>query len=335
MTDKTDFPTWICDGYSKIQPQLSCNIGNRLNDCRNEFQKFSKKLNEFPDKIEVFEILSLSPSDLIPDYHHSIGALNNVCKSVIGSWYFRHVCKLRGYLCGLENSMETGNWLVACACTRNILEDVAHFDFYLRRIDRKLQKLIQLQKNEKRNSWKDLNPSKNWTDQYLGCQLEIIAYAKRAIQGSEYDWDAYLNKIADAQGISREELDINVTNDDQRTHVKKCIKEAQFTEHYKDLSERCHPNFGSNTLVIYKRKNRSKKYNTVVFSDKVKWYDGACAFFEVACEPIISTFHLGNSNIVKAEEVYSEFTEMADNSSDSLIDFLKKINRKKLPESCA
>ena len=333
MKVREDFPQWICDGQRKMKLQLSHNVGNRLDDCRAGFQKFSKKLNEFPDEIEVFEILTLSPEDLIPDFHHSIGALNNVCKSVIGSWYFRHVCKLRGYLCGLENSMETGNWLVACTCTRNILEDVAHFDFYLRRIDERLKKLIQLHKNEKKNCWKGLDPAKNWLDQYLRCQFEIIAYAKKSIQGSKYDWASYFKKIADAERMSLKELKLHVTNDDQRTHVTTCIKEAQsrhpfpFYEHYKDLSERCHPNFGSNGLVIHRRKNRTKKYNTVVFSDRVKWYDGACAFLEVACEPIISTFHLGSSNIVKAEEVYSKFTEMAEKSSYSLIDFLKKINR--------
>ena len=332
MTDNTDFPQWICNGYQRIQSQSRCSVGNRLGDCRTEFQNFSRKLSEFPEKIEMYEILTTSPQKIMSEFPHVFGALDHLCEYWIGSWYSQHVCKVRGYLCGLRDSMENGNWLVACACTRNILEDVTHFDFFLRRIEKKFLKMIQLQKNESKRIKKGINPNDSWYNQNIECYLGIIAAARKAIQGSNYDWDSYLDEIAADLGISREELDLEMNSSDKRTHIQKCIDESElhhpfpFKKHYDSLSERCHPNFGSNALAIYKRESKSEKYGTIWFSDKIKNYDGACVFFDIACEPIISTFIVGNKNIVKVMNIHSIFTRMAKKSSSPINNLLTKID---------
>lgn len=332
MTNEVDFPHWIRDEYQDIQKQLTPSVRDRIDICRQEFQKLSQTLDQFSTEIEIYEILTTSPKELMSDFPHEFGALDHLCEYWIGSWYLRHVCKVRGYLSGLKSTMETGNWLVACTCTRSILEEVTHFDLFLRRIEERFKKVIQLVNNEAKRINKGIEPPEKWYRQYVECHLEIVAAAAKAIQGSNYDWDSYLDEIANDLGVSRVELDMDMNCTDSRTHTHKCIEKSQshhklpFSKHYDDLSERCHPNFGSNMLVISKREKKSDKYGTVWFSDRVRNRDGACFFFEIACEPIISTFSIGNANIVKVMSIHSIFTRMAEKSSSPINNLLTKID---------
>ena len=332
MTSETDFPQWICGEYQDIQSQVTPGVGDRMDTCRKEFQKLSQTLDKFPTEIEIYEILTASPKELMSDFPHAFGALAHLCEYWVGSWYFRHVCKVRGYLLGLKTAMEDGNWLVACTCTRSILEEVVHFDLFLRRIEERFKKIIQLVNNEAKRINKGIEPPENWHKQYIDCHLEIVMAAAKAIQGTNYDWGSYLDDIADDLGVSRVELDMDMNCTDSRTHILKCIEKSQsnhdlpFNKHYDDLSERCHPNFGSNMLVISKREKKSEKYGTVWFSDRVRNCDGACFFFEIACEPIISTFSVGTANIVKVMNIHSIFTKMAEESSSPINNLLARIN---------
>lgn len=125
---------------------------------------------------------------------------------------------------------------------------------------------------------------------------------------------------------------MEINSSDRRTHIQKCIDDSQshyslpFSKHYNDLSERCHPNFGSCMLVISRTKKISRKYNAIWFSDKIKNYDGACCYFEVACEPIISAFSVGYANINKVMNIHHRFKEIAKGSTSPINNFLREVD---------
>jgi hypothetical protein len=140
-----------------------------------------------------------------------------------GYWLYRHVYKLKAYADGLAFSLESGNWLMACTCLRNMFEEIAHFDLYFSRIDRNIKKIEQLEKNEAKRIRQGKRPSEKWIKDYITCDLDIIQNIEKAVHGSDFDWVSWLSSTFKDLRNGIEEPGAFKQSSSRKTHINDCI----------------------------------------------------------------------------------------------------------------
>lgn len=317
MTDETDFPHWICYEYQRIQSYLSPSVGDRLDECRRNFQNLSRVLKEFPESEKIDVIHAESPTDVQEYFRNRFGALTHICKYWVGYWHHQHVYKVKAYFDGINKSMEIGNWLVACSCLRSLLEEVTHFDLFLNKISIKFRKYQQLIREAMNHHKKKKIPSHRWVEDFVRCLLDIGAYVSKCAYGSDFNWDGFAKNFVSDIEDDHTKANVDLTVFPSKVHVNDCIKKSQkhhywpFEKHYNILSETCHPNLGSTILVIADQKRISDQFSKIRFSHNIHGYNGASRFFEIACDPMISTLSVGYQNINMSQYIYSEFVRNA------------------------
>lgn len=321
---KFDFPQWICKEYSDLQSHLDPDSTGYLDDCRTQFQKLSRLLDKCPEEGEIFEIYTTCSTALEKYFSTNLGSLAHLCEYKIGYWHYRHVYKLKAYFDGLTKSMEDGNWLVAFTCLRNMLEEIANFDLFLKKITSKMRKFDKLFDDAKRRLRKSKKPTPQWIEDFVVCQIDIIEYAEKCIYGSDFKWNDFARRTAEEIGQNYQDLGINMSWLPRKTHVNDGIRGSQkyhnlpFKQHYDRLSELCHPNFGSNMMIIADQKKFHELFGNICFSHKSRNFDGACKFFQLAQDPIRATFSVGFENIISSQNLYNYFVDYAQKHPSTL-----------------
>jgi hypothetical protein len=317
MEDDSVFPDWIENDYAEIYANLSATSAKSIKRFRTEYQRFQKRLKPLPDQVEMYEIYTTSADDLRPFFQNAFSALAHCCEYLVGYWMYQHAYKLSGYAEGLKHSLEGGNWLVAASCLRSIFEEIAHFDYFHSRLEKIVHKISQLEKNEGKRIRQGKQPSEKWIKDYIECDLNLIRSLEKALQGSDFDWSAWLSQKLD----EGQKLDVNteeaLRSKSRKTHVNDCIENMEvvhkkpFKHHYDILCDMVHPNFGSNTLVVVSRQKFNELFGRVWLSSKSAKQEAACWFFEIASEPMADVLSIGSQNLSSALDIFSSYQRRA------------------------
>lgn len=314
MTNESAFPSWIEEDLPQIKSTLVPKIGNRLDTCREELQGLLDILGTIPEGVPIPEV----SKDGLGRLPAPFGLTLYGCRYWIEQSYYRHVCKVRAYLRGLKYAMESGNWLVGVSCLRNAYEEIVYFDYHLKVVKEYLQKLDGLGKPEDIKGKNKERKLIKWGNSYIQLHLKIIERLSNALQGTGIDWKEYTRALTEGSEIDHSELNVNKMEEIKRTHINDCIRNADkeypqlsIKSYYDNLSEMCHPNLGSNMLVFSDRKILSQYIGGVTLSTEVRLISGACMFFEMTCEPMISAFSLENGNMATATEILNRYQDIA------------------------
>ncbi len=332
MTGDRVFPDWIEDDYDGIRSSLSSPAAKSIDRFRSRYSRLQKEIQPLPSEVEMYEIYQISAERLQGYFPDAFSSLTHCCEYLVGFWLYRHAYKMNAYDDGLKYSLSAGNWLIAFTCLRNMFEEIAHYNFYLSRIERNVKKIDQLEKNETKRVRQGKRPSDKWIKDYISCDLEIIRNIEKALQGSDFDWASWIKQ--NLQGLHDEGLASQAfkQSESRKTHVNDCISHMEkghnkpFSAYYDILSEMVHPNFGSNTLVIKTREKFNQTFGRVWMAGAIQEQEAACWFFEVASEPMAETLAVSTRNLSVAKNLYSAFQRRAEASSSALGHGLVKPN---------
>ena len=333
MTKEPVFPSWIEDEYKRIRSMLPNDLGEKFDECRIEYKSLSQSLSDLQKTTTIYEIPNLSIERLYPYFDAGNSAFDFLCKSWVGYFYYQHIYRIKAYFEGLEHSMKTGNWLTGFICLRCLMEETVHFDYFISRIGKVVEKMDQLFRIQSKNLKKGKEPPIEWQINLMKCQHEIISYAAKSVEGSKFDWEDYVRKLSIKTGYNNDDLDIETDSSATGINILTCISDSSkrhgkmLNEHYNVLSEFCHPNFGSNTFVIEQKRELFENFNSIRFSHQVRNYEAASRFFEMSCNPIISTFSTERVNICRGRILCEFFNRLAGSHPSILNEIIRNLEK--------
>lgn len=328
MSSDIVFPKWIEDDYDGIRSNLSPAGAKSVDLFRTHYGLLLQQLRSLPAQVEMYEIYQISPKKLEGSFPDAFSALAHCCEYMVGYWFYRHAYKIKSHVDGLNYSFQSGNWLLACSCLRSIFEEVAHFDFYLSRIDRSVAKISQLEKNEAKRIKQGKHPPEKWVQDYITCDLDIIQNLEKAIHGSDFDWRSWIERCLTESQSESVNLTILKHSESRKTHINDCIANMEkkhkkkFFPLYDLLCDMVHPNFGSNTLVIITREKFTETFGRVSMADTIKNQEAACWFFEIASDTMTEPLSIASQNISAVSGLYAAFQNRAKKVRVQLIIFL-------------
>jgi len=88
-----------------------------------------------PARSVLFELYKITPAKLKQVFDDGLVGLTHACESLLGFWSFQHGYKFKASLDGYQYAMNEGNFLLAFSCARAMFEEMAHFHFFLLRIE--------------------------------------------------------------------------------------------------------------------------------------------------------------------------------------------------------
>lgn len=330
MTRDRVFPDWIEDDYDGIRSSVSSPTAKSIDRFRSQYSRFVQEIQPLPAEVEMYEIYQISVDRLQKYFPDAFSALTHCSEYLVGFWLYRHAYKMSAYDDGLKYSLNAGNWLMACTCLRNMFEEIAHFDFYLSRIERNVRKIDQLERNEAKRIRQGKRPPDKWIKDYISCELEIIKNIEKSVQGSDFDWASWIGRILKElhnEGLSSE---VVKQSESRKTHVNDCISHMEkthkkpYSAYYDILSEMVHPNFGSNTLVVKTRERFNQTFGRLWMAGSIQHHEAACWFFEVVSEPMTETLAVATRNLSVAKNLYSVFQRRAEASGSTIAQVLGK-----------
>lgn len=170
---------------------------------------------------------------------------------------------------------------------------------------------------------KGRRPTEDWIKKYMSCQLEIIRQAKRAVEGSDYDWRGWDAHILGELGVAEVDISAKIRTHSQprKTHINDCLRSLEETSQLKAndvyalLSEMVHPNFGSNTLVVVARNKMSDFHGEAILASNPKNVEAAAWFFELAAAPLSDIFRLEASYIARGQALLKFFQNVASSTA--------------------
>lgn len=317
MEQDLALPRWIEDEYDQIRSCLGPDSARSADRFRSEYTHLLKIMAPLPAKVEMFEIYKISMNSLHPYFQNPFVALAHCCEYMVGYWFYRHAFKMKAFIDGLANSMESGNWLMAVSCLRHILEESSHFDFYLSKIERSVKKIEQLEKNEAKRIKQGKRPSDKWIEDYIACDLHIVTSLEKAACGSDFDWATWVHNALKDTHSNAEVTEFFRQSSSRKTHINDCISHMEkvhgkpFSKYYDLLSEMVHPNFGSNTLVLVTREKLNDVFGRVWLARSTRTQEAAGWFFEIVAEPMTETFAIATRNISASGQLFALFQKRA------------------------
>jgi hypothetical protein len=138
---------------------LSSRSVRDLENYSEQFPKTKTFFDSLPDKSVLFELYNIAPDKLRQVFDDGFVALAHACESVVGHWSFQHAHKFKASLNGFQYAMGEGNFLLAFSCARSMFEEMAHFHFFLSRIEASHSKAVQLAEQEAPRARKGKEPA--------------------------------------------------------------------------------------------------------------------------------------------------------------------------------
>ena len=323
MTRKVIYPSWLteCD-LDCIRSMSSPKVGESLDECQLQLQRLSDNLDKFPEEMEFFSIKNYYPTEeLLSYYTKEFDSVIHLCECWSYRWFCQHAYRMKGHFDFFKKSMESGNWTVACSLLRNIIEEIAHFDFYLGKISKEFDEISKIQKEDEVSENEGRHADPDLDRRFRSCHIEIIKIMSLAIFRTSIDWEEYMKRISHEYGIDFEKPDIEDEDMFDKVNILTAIDKMsarykeKFREHYDILSEMVHPNFGANILVISSTDQLGEVYEALRMSSNIKTITGANLFFDVSSKIIASAFSVENHNLFRAQTVHELFREKYEKGS--------------------
>ena len=323
MTGKIIYPSWLTEGdLDRIRSTSRPNVEKSLDECQLQLQRLSENLDKFPEKMEFFSIQGYYPTeDLLPYYTKKFDSVIHLCECWSYRWFCQHAYRMRAHFDFLKKSMEAGNWTVACSLLRNIIEEIAHFDFYLGKISEEFDKISKIQEEGKATELEESSTAQDLNQKFLSCHLEVVTLMVQAISRTSVDWEKYMKKISNEYGLDFEKPDIEDEDMFRKVNILTAIDKMstrykeKFREQYDILSEMVHPNFGANILVIDSTEQLGKVYENLHISSNIRTVTGAQLFFDISSEIIASAFSVENRNLFMAQKIHELFRKAYEEGS--------------------
>jgi hypothetical protein len=205
-----------------------------------------------------------------------------------------------------------------------MFEEMAHFHFFLDRIEASHHRAVQLSEQEEPRFRNGKQPTEDWTKKFISARLEIAKRVAKAIQGSDYNWKGWYKDTLEKYDLPDGELEalIAAHTNARKTHINDCLasleekQQLNANDTYNLLSEMVHPNFGSNTLVIVTRSRISDLVGNVELSSNPKNVEAAAWFFELAATPLVRVFELERNYVKRSQELLKFYKNAASTSRE-------------------
>ena len=186
-------------------------------------------ISKLPEQTVLYELYQLKPDKLKTLFQSPYVALVHSCEAVLGFWSFQHAYKFKSFFDGFNYAITEGNFLLAFSCARAMFEEIAHFHFFLVRIETSHEKAAHLWAQAAPRFRRGKPPTEDWVKNFVTALLEIIQRGAKAIQGSDYNWNGWFReKLGEAEV---EEVDISKEaashTEFRKTHINDCISELE------------------------------------------------------------------------------------------------------------
>lgn len=312
-------PEWIEQAYNEVSISLHESKRDEVARFYSEIKEFKILLEKFDDSAEIAEIYKITPEDLKEVFPDPYTALAHACEFLLYRFLIQHVFKLKALFSGIEHSLECANWLLASNCCRSIYEEISYFHYFGKRVTVNSEKTETLIRNEKQNLLRGKQPEKIWIKNYIELQLNTLEQLQKALEGSDYDWISIQNQIYKNYEATSEHSHVENKNNPRprKTHINDCLRAIEKAEgipalaQYAVLSEMVHPNFGSNTLVLYSRNKHNHIAGDITLSPKPKNTESLVWFFEFFITPMADIFKVAIKNINYLNNQAKSYQDMA------------------------
>ena len=245
-------PKWIINQSDDLKKSLTPQ--NQL-----AFDNIVQKMRELwsmhqcmPSEFHIAEVYNVNPRDMQKLFSDPVRALMFACEFTIATFHFSHISKNKSYLIGLKSALNENNYLVSMACLRGILEELAHYGYFARRLQQRRRVLDKTSNPPKKKGQAYVK----WFEKLSGELMEIVTLMRRAVHGSDYDWSSWFKNIYSEHGVLISE---DETSEIKKLHINDCLRDLEkktkspIVAYYDLLSEMVHPNRGSQMLVIDSR----------------------------------------------------------------------------------
>ena len=319
-------PEWLSSHQLQLRKRLSSIREKDLESYSEQLSMTKMVFDALPDSSTLFELYKVTPEKLEPVFGNGLVGLTHACESLLGFWSYQHAYKFKASFDGYQYAMDVGNFLLAFSCARAMFEEMAHFHFFLLRVEASHSKLAQLFDQEAPRIRKGKSPSEDWSRKVIASQLEILKRVAKAVQGSDFDWKSWFRQAAERHELPDAAIEklVSEHTETRKTHINDCLdvldkkSDLKATETYALLSEMVHPNFGSNSLVIVTRSHFSEVVGQVVLSSNPKTVEAAAWFFELAAAPLGQIFELERNCITRSQRLMRYYQKWAVNLSQEI-----------------
>lgn len=312
-------PEWLGDSYSELHTRLSPKASRELDAFTKQLFLTKEWFGKLPERSVLYELYQIEPEKLKLLFDDAYSALAHSCEAVLGRWFFQHAYKFKSSFDWFNYSLNEGNFLLAFSCVRGMFEEMAHFHFFLVRIEASHEKAAHLWRQAEPRFLKGRPPTDDWTRNFLTALLEILQRALKAIQGSDYDWKGWFRQALANFEVPEVEVSTQVASHTEmrKTHINDCLAELEKKSQldatcvYNLLSEMVHPNFGSNTLVIVTRNRINDLVGEAVLSSNPKNVEAAAWFFELIAEALSRILELERNYLKRSQALFSFYQGVA------------------------
>ena len=197
---------------------------------------------------------------------------------------------------------------MAMSCLRGITEELAHYAYFARRLKVLREKLYKVSNPPKKKG----RPYKKWLERFIADLLEIISLMQRAVQGSGFNWNGWLQELHDQHGVGENSLEFKQI---RKTHINDCIRDLAkhsnlpVEKYYSIFSEMVHPNWGSHMLVIDTRIRVDDLRGDLVLSSHPKNIEAAGFFFEVVTTPLANLLAVEMDLLKQTDIIFQSFQQ--------------------------
>ena len=323
-TTITSLPNWLKVEHPKLLLRLSSRTQENLKNYIDQLALLKETVSSLPMSTVVPEIYETQPDKLKKHFPDPTSALAHICESLLGRWAYQHAYKFKATLDGFEFGMAQANFVLAFSCARAMFEEMAHFHFYLTKIDSSHASLAKLAQQAEPQVRKGKPPSSELNKKFVMEQLGLVAKLAKALEGSDFDWNNLFRRSAEHSDAPQDVIAklVKEHSGPRRLHINDCLdvleKKSEMKAHaiYDLFSEMVHPNFGSNTLVILTRRRANDTFGEVVLSSNPKDEESAAWFFELAAEPLSQIFEMERSCTIRSQNMFRFYVDAASRLAD-------------------
>lgn len=316
---RSTFPEWVLSGLLKYHNHNWFKNYEAINDFLISFSDLVSLLREAPSKATFFELVpEITPKAAEATFGNAEVGLLHAAEGASLYWTLSHTYKLRAYCEGMLDSLDNGNLLVAASCARAIMEHAACFHFFAAKIEANRERGEQLSKMQRKNLRKG-NTSPGQSTEIVVNICEHIALCYKAVSGSSFHWQDYLDSIATEQAL-RIFDEARPTHPSvgmaSKTHTHKCIEKLPaidrgFPYWYSALCDLVHPNIGANFMVTDLRETVSEYAVDTTVTDKPTEGDAIFLFISVIAVPLSAITKLARHDILQANHLAKGYQAMA------------------------
>lgn len=328
---ETGLPIWLQENFAEIIEPLSPKGKKEAIEFRNQFSEIKKLLGQMPYETKLLTIHKIKPEFIKTIYPDSLTGLMHISEQMVGVWAFQATYKIKSHFMGLDFGLERGNFLLSFACARGILEEAAHFSYFLSRIFTAKNRIQQLLRNESKKLKSGKLPQNAWVVEMIKSHFELISCAEKALQGSDFDWNNFINTIIDDYPIdeNQQRMQYKSQSESRKTHISKSLENLEkkykipATTYYDLFSEMVHPNFGSNTLVIVTREHFGEDMSNLTLSSEPKNNEAASYFISLISGPMSDILKNTKEMIIQSQDILRFFQSESKNSVENWISRVK------------